>query len=86
MPEEQWHMSRSFNISFLFGVLVQTATIVWFIASINSSVEENAKQIIRNETRINSLEKVVQDQAVTTARMDENIKAIRQAVEKMANQ
>lgn len=80
IEKQQWHMSRSVN---LFAVMVQTGTIIWFIANLNSSVEMNTASILRNELRISQIEMVVQTQDVTMARMDENIKAIRDAIERM---
>ena len=85
MGTEPWHLSRSVPISFIFAIAMQTIALVWFVSSLNSSVETNAKELVRHETRLSSLEVVVQTQAVTLARLDENIKAIRTAVEKMAN-
>lgn len=84
MANEQWHLSKSVPISFIFAIILQTLTLVWFIANLNSTVDANAKEIVRNETRIQSLEAVVQSQAVAIARMDENIQAIRDIVERMA--
>ena len=84
MGNEQWHLSKSVPISFIFAIIFQTLTLVWFIANLNSNVDNNAKEIVRNETRIQSLEQVVQSQAVAIARMDENIQAIRDIVETMA--
>jgi uncharacterized coiled-coil protein SlyX len=86
MPNEPWHMSKSVPISFIFAIVMQTVALVWFVSSLNSSVEANAKELVRHETRLSSLESVVQTQAVTLGRLDENIKAIRTAVEKMANE
>jgi cell division protein FtsB len=84
MGNEQWHLSKSVPISFIFAIILQTVTLVWFIANLNSTVDNNAREIVRNETRIRSLETVVQSQAVAIARMDENIQAIRDIVETMA--
>lgn len=84
MANEQWHLSKSVPISFIFAIILQTLTLVWFIANLNSTVDTNAREILRNETRIESLETVVQSQAVAIARMDENIQAIRDIVETMA--
>ena len=84
MGNEQWHLSKSVPISFIFAIILQTLTLVWFIANLNSNVDNNAREIGRNETRIQSLEAVVQSQAVAIARMDENIQAIRDIVETMA--
>lgn len=86
MSNEPWHLSRSVPISFIFAILLQTIALVWFVASMNTNIETNSKDIIRHETRITQLETVVQGQAVTMARMDENIKAIRDVVERMSGQ
>jgi TolA-binding protein len=83
MTNEQWHLSKSVPLTFIFAILLQTVTLVWFIANLNSSVESNAREILRHETRIQSLESVVQTQAVAVARMDENIQAIRSMIENL---
>ena len=66
------------------AIVAQTIALVWFVASLNSGIQVNTRELVRHETRIQNLEISVQNQAVTMGRMDENIKAIRQAVEKMA--
>lgn len=81
MANEQWHLSKSVPISFIFAILTQTVVLVWFIANLNSNVETNARDIIRHETRIQNLEAAVQSQAVSLGRMDENIQAIRALIE-----
>lgn len=85
MANDHWHLSKSVPISFLFGLLVQTATIIWFIANLNGNVETNAREIDRHEVRIQSLEAAVQTQAVAIARMDENIQAIREMLQDLSN-
>lgn len=85
MSDEPWHLSRSVPITFLFAILLQTVALIWFVATLRNDVDTNRTEIIRLETRTGQLETVVQSQAITMARMDENIKAIRDAVETMAN-
>jgi uncharacterized coiled-coil protein SlyX len=84
-PNDSWHLSKSVPISFILGIIAQTVALVWYVSSLDNNIDNNSKQLIRHETRIEALEKVVQQQAVTLGRMDENIKAIRHSVEKMAN-
>lgn len=84
MANEQWHLSKSVPLSIIFAVVVQTVTLVWFIAGLNASIDNNARDIVRHETRLKSLETSVQNQAISVARMDENIQAIRQMLEQMA--
>lgn len=84
MANEPWHLSKSVPLSIIFAVIAQTVTLVWFIAGLNASIENNARDIVRHETRLESLETSVQNQAISVARMDENIQAIRQMLEQMA--
>lgn len=83
MSDEPWHLSKSVPISFIFAILMQTLALVWFISGLNGSVENNARELVRQETRIQTLETVVQSQAVSVARMDENIQAIRSMIENL---
>lgn len=84
MSNEPWHLSKSVPLSIILGVIAQTVTLVWFIAGLTASIDRNSRDIIRHETRIESLETSVQNQAISVARMDENIQAIRQMLEQMA--
>ena len=86
MTNEQWHLSKSVPISIIGAVVVQTVTIVWFIANLNANVQINTRDLVRHETRIETLEASVQSQAVSMARMDENIQAIRNMVEQLTKE
>jgi NhaP-type Na+/H+ or K+/H+ antiporter len=86
MTNEQWHLSKSVPISIIGAVVVQTITIVWFIANLNANVQTNTRDLMRHETRIETLEASVQSQAVSMARMDENIQAIRDMVEQLTKE
>jgi hypothetical protein len=83
--EDSWHLSKSVPVTLVLAIIAQTVALVWYISSLDSAVDTNSRDIIRNETRLESLETIVQSQAVTLGRMDENIKAIRESVEKMAS-
>ena len=85
MSKEEWHLSKSVPLTFVFAIAMQTVALIWFVASLNGAVESNKVNIIRLEAKTQTLEEVVQQQAIATARMDENIKAIRSAVEAMAS-
>lgn len=84
MGTEPWHLSRSVPISFIFAIFAQTIALIWFVATLRNDVDTNRTDIIRLETRTTSLEDIVHQQAIVSARMDENIKAIRDAVEALA--
>jgi len=83
---ESWHLSKSVPVTLIVAIVLQTISLVWYVSSLDPSVKNNARDLVRQETRINTLEKTVQMQAVSLGRIDENIKAIRNLVERMAEQ
>jgi NhaP-type Na+/H+ or K+/H+ antiporter len=83
MTDESWHLSKSVPLSIIVGVIAQTVTLVWFIAGLDASIDQNSRDLVRHETRIEALEASAQSQAVSLARMDENIQAIRSMLEQM---
>ena len=85
MKQESWHMSKSVPATFLLAIAVQTVGLVWYMSSLDATVETNAREIARHEIRINEVERTAQLQAVSLGRIDENIKAIRNMVEVMAD-
>jgi len=84
--EDNWHLSRSVPITLVFGLIAQAGAIVWTVSMMMADIERNAEEIMRLQSRIAIVEDATQRQAVSMARIDENIKAIRQSVEKMANE
>ena len=84
--EDNWHLSRSVPITLIFGLIAQAAAIVWTVSMMMSDIERNAEEIMRMQSRLASVEDATQRQAISMARIDENIKAIRQSVEKMASE
>jgi len=82
--QDSWHLSKSVPVTFIVAIIFQTAALVWYVSTLDSAIKQNQKDILRNETRLDTVERIVQNQAVTLGRMDENIKAIRENVEKMA--
>ena len=82
---KDWHLSKSIPLTLIFAIACQTVALIWFVASLRSDVDNNAKELVRQDTRITSLEEIVQNQAVTMGRIDENIKAIRVTIEAMAS-
>jgi len=79
--DQQWHLSKSIPLTFVLAILGQTVALVWFVSSLNSAIDSNTRDLMRHEARLNSLEQVVQQQAVTMGRIDENIKSIRLMME-----
>ena len=82
MKDQPWHLNKSIPLTFIMAIIGQTVALVWFVSSLNSDIQSNTREIVRHETRLIALEGIVQVQAVTMGRMDENIKAIRQMMER----
>lgn len=84
MSEQEWHLSRSVPLTMIFAIACQTVALIWFVATLRNDVDANQTKIVQLETRTETLSSMVQDQSIMIARMDENIKAIRDIIEKMA--
>ena len=82
--DPQWHLSKSVPITFIFAIIMQTIALIWFVATLRNDVDSNQKELLRLETRTSSLEQIVQSQAITLGRIDENIKSIRMILDSMA--
>jgi len=81
--EDEWHLSKTVPITLVIAIVCQTIALVWYVSSLDNNVKNNTREILRQEVRIEGLEKVVQTQALTLARIDENIKSIRLMMEEM---
>ncbi len=83
--EEGWHLSKSVPATLLLGLITQAAAIVWTVSMMMADIQQNTEKLIGFSERVSKVENMVQSQAVSMARIDENIQHIRGAVEKMAN-
>ena len=81
MADEPWHLSKSVPITFILAIICQTIALIWFVATLRNDVDNNAKDILRNTTRVTTVESTVQDQSVLLGSIDENIKFIKEALE-----
>jgi type VI protein secretion system component VasK len=82
--DDSWHLSKSVPVTLIVGLITQGAAIVWTVSMMMADISDNREDIVNVQQRVGRLEEAVHEQAVSMARIDENIKAIRQAVEKMA--
>jgi hypothetical protein len=79
---DAWHLSKSVPVTFILAILFQTIALVWYVSSLDNAIQNNTRDLMRQEVRLEALEDIVQTQALTMVRMDENIKAIRDMMEK----
>ena len=85
MNEQEWHLSKSVPLTFVVAIFLQTVSLVWYVSSMDNNIKNNEKELVRQDVRLSSLEDVVQSQALTLARIDENIKSIRIMMEKVSD-
>lgn len=78
---DAWHLSKSLPVTFILAIILQTIALVWYVSSLDNAVQNNTRDLMRQEVRLEALEDIVQTQALTMVRMDENIKAIRDMME-----
>ena len=84
--QDAWHVSKSVPITLLLGLGTQAAAIVWTVSTMQADIQRNTQDLISFTSRMVKVEEMVQTQAISMARIDENIQHIRGAVEKMASQ
>ena len=82
--QDGWHISRSVPATLLLGLMTQAAAIVWTVSMMMADIQQNNEKLMNFSERVDKIEVMVQSQAVSMARIDENIQHIRGAVEKMA--
>ena len=81
MSNEPWHLNKSVPISFILAIVCQTIALIWFVATLRNDVDNNADAILRAQMQIESIDRIVRDQSVLLARIDENLKAIKDALQ-----
>jgi len=82
MSTEPWHLNKSVPVSFILAILCQTIALIWFVATLRNDVDNNANAIARTQIQVESIDRIVRDQSVLLARIDENLKAIKDAIER----
>ena len=80
MSEEPWHLNKSVPISFILAILLQTVALIWFVATLRNDVDNNKDSILRSQAQVEYLDRMVRDQSVLLARIDENLKVIKDAI------
>tara|TARA_R110000796_G_scaffold28802_1_gene78478 strand:+ start:683 stop:949 length:267 start_codon:yes stop_codon:yes gene_type:complete len=82
--QDVWHVSKSVPATLLLGLVTQAAAIVWTVSMMMSDIDRNTDNLNAFAERVTRVEEMVQNQAISMARIDENIQHIRGAVESMA--
>lgn len=74
--------NNNLSIGLIFGLVTQGAAIVWTVSMMMSDIGANREDIIKTQLNLQRLNLAVQTQAISNARIDENIKAIRDIMER----
>ena len=82
MSDEPWHLNKSVPITFILAIVCQTIALIWFVATLRNDVDNNASEIVRTQIQVESIDRIVRDQSLLLARIDENLKAIKEAIER----
>ena len=83
--ETQFSISKQVSISMIIALALQTVAVIGFITTLRNDVDNNRVRVFDNADKIEALETLIQQQAVGIARIDENIKAIREMAEFWSN-
>lgn len=64
-------------------VLVQLVAMVAFATNLSADIDKTEAEIVRHDARLTAIESTMHGQQVSLARIEENLKHIRIAVDKM---
>jgi len=80
---ELWVMNKNISASLMFALVVQAAMIVWAISQMRADVDANYASIVRISADVKAVETSSVTQAVQLAKIEENIKGIKESLERM---
>jgi len=76
-------MGKNISATLLFALVLQAAMIVWSISQMRADVDSNYTSIIRLSADVKAVEAFSNMQAVQLGKIEENIKGIKESLERM---
>ncbi len=70
-------------LSTIVIVLIQIVAMVAFATNLQADIDKTEVEVVRHDARLNAIETTMNSQEVTLARMDENLKHIRESLDKI---
>ena len=70
---EDWHLSKNVPITLFLLLIIQAVSVMGAFTEVEVGVNQNAKDIVKIDTRVERLDATQRELQVTIARMDENI-------------
>jgi hypothetical protein len=80
---EDWRIGKNVTLTIILALAVQVITFINYMSDLDNGVAINSKDISNHADRLAALEASVQSQAISLARIDENIGHIRVAVDRV---
>ena len=81
--DDCWVMNKNISASLLFALVLQAAMIVWSISQMRADVDANSSSIVRISADVKAVETSSDTQAVQLGKIEENIKGIKESLERM---
>lgn len=69
--EEAWHLDKKVPIALIVVLIAQFLGGLWFMARLDSRVEEQAARIAKTEAQINTIDREARDFGTRIARIEE---------------
>lgn len=76
-------MGKNISASLLFALVLQAAMIVWSISQMRADVDANYASLISLSSDVKDLEGSSTIQAIQLGKIEENIKGIKESLERM---
>lgn len=70
-------------LSTIVIILVQLVAMVAFATNLSADIDKTEAEIVRHDARLTAIESTMNSQEVALARIEENVKHIRSAIDKM---
>ena len=81
----EFKLNKNIPVMFILALTLQFIYFVNFISGLDARLLTSEKHLIKQEARISSIEENVQGQQVALARIDANIKHIRDTVDRVVS-
>lgn len=83
VDESSWHLQKGVPIAMIVAIALQTASGVWFIASLNSTVEETVERNRVQDVRIDRVEGDTRALQIGAATIAEQLASVRSSLEEL---
>ena len=78
-----WHLDKRVPVAIIFALLVQSAGVVWWASNIASRQGQVEARVAVHEQQINAMRDTAANAAVSLGRIEENVDALRNDIERV---